>query len=87
MNMTSILALADLTRSGLGSGPPSERQPTRRLEEAATSLDALVAYLDAICLEWVTTPEADRLAAAGLAAETARKIRALLGPIAGCDRR
>lgn len=85
--MTSILALADLTGSGLGPGPAPEQESARHVEDAAASLDALVAYLDALCLEWATTPEIDRLAAAGLAAETARKIRALLVPIAGRDPR
>jgi hypothetical protein len=77
MDMTGILALADLT----GSFPerePARVSPRSPLDDAAATLDALVAYLDAICSEWAATPELDRLGAARLAADTARQIRALL---------
>jgi hypothetical protein len=82
MNMTGILALADLTGSRPESQPRTlEQQPC--LDEAVATLDALVAYLDAICSEWAATPELDRLGAARLAADTARQIQRLLKPPAG----
>jgi hypothetical protein len=81
MNMTGILALADLT----GSRPerPTTLEEPFCLEQAIATLDALVAYLDAICSEWAATPELDRLGAARLAADTARQVQKLLQPPAG----
>jgi hypothetical protein len=79
MNMTGILALADLT----GSRPERQSAPIEQrpcVDEAVATLDALVAYLDAICSEWAATPELDRLGAARLAADTARQIQMLLRP-------
>jgi hypothetical protein len=80
MNMTGILALADLTGSRPErESPPTEQRP--RLDDAVATLDALIAYLDAICSEWAATPELDRLGAARLAADTARQIQKLLRPV------
>jgi hypothetical protein len=82
MNMTGILALADLTPSP-PDRKPAELEPARRLDEAVATLDALVAYLDAICSEWAATSELDRLGAARLAADSARQIQALLKTASG----
>jgi hypothetical protein len=93
MNMPNILALADLSgaRSAMGPEPEEPRSGPEELgahmDEAAARLDALVGFLDAICREWATTPETDRVAAAGLAAEIARKVRALVAAIAEHDGR
>jgi hypothetical protein len=82
MNMTGILALADLTGSRPEGEPTTLEQPPP-LNQAIATLDALVAYLDAICSEWAATPELDRLGAARLAADTARQVQKLLKPPAG----
>jgi hypothetical protein len=75
MNMMAIIALADLT----GPRPPDESSIP--LEKAASTLDALVSYLDAMCAEWAATPEVDRLAAVHLAADNARQIQGWLKTI------
>jgi hypothetical protein len=81
MNMAGILALADLTGPRPESHPRTVREGSC-LDEAVATVDALVAYLDAICSEWAATPELDRLGAARLAADTARQIQSLLKPAA-----
>ena len=69
MHMTAIIARAEL------EGYRAETTPENRWERASATLDALVRYLEAICAEWATVTEADRLAAARLAADTARRIQ------------
>jgi hypothetical protein len=83
MNMTGILALADLTPSLPERKPARGLEPGHCLDEAVATLDALVAYLDAICSEWAATSELDRLGAVRLAADTARQIQALLRSASG----
>lgn len=73
MNMTAILARSQLACSQLDPDGSGWRR-------ASPTLDALVSYLDAICDEWATTSEVDRLAAARLAADTARRIQEWVGP-------
>jgi hypothetical protein len=65
--MAAIIARAELSESRGADGSQWHR--------ACATLDALVSYLDAICEEWATTPEPDRLAAARLAADTAARIQ------------
>ncbi|MEA2505870.1 MAG: hypothetical protein QOH48_488 [Actinomycetota bacterium] len=73
MDMSAIIARAELT----GAQPAPDNHSEWR--KASATLDALVSYMDAICAEWAATPEVDRLAAARLAADTARRIQAWVG--------
>ena len=65
--MTAIIARAEL--EGLPPQVPAGQH------KASATLDALARYLDAICSEWATISEADRLAAVRLAADTACRLR------------
>jgi hypothetical protein len=69
MDMTAIIARAEL------EGFPAEGPAGPGQHKASATLDALARYLDAICSEWATISEADRLAAVRLAADTARRLR------------
>jgi hypothetical protein len=70
MDIKAIIARAELMSSR------SEKDPAAPPGRASATLDALVSYLDAICWEWATTSEVDRLAAVRLAADTAKRIQA-----------
>jgi hypothetical protein len=69
VNMTAIIALS------VPSGFQPPREPDAPLERASATVDALVSYLEAMCMEWAATPEVDRLAATRLAADTARHVQ------------
>jgi hypothetical protein len=73
MDMTTIIARAQL------AGSPPDPAASSEWRRASATLEALVSYLDAICDEWATTSEVDRLAAARLAADTARRIQGWVG--------
>jgi hypothetical protein len=69
MHMSAIIARAELE----GFTPEGPAGPGQH--KASATLDALARYLDAICSEWGTISEADRLAAVRLAADTAHRLQ------------